>query len=65
MTTLAEFETFVIEDVVKCDALINSTLSGVKFVGFDCEWIAKGKISLIQVQNLKASIRYYGKLLLL
>lgn len=50
--TLPQFETFVIEDEITCDDLIKTKLSGVKFVGFDCEWIRKKKISLFQIATL-------------
>ena len=50
--TLPQFETFVIEDEITCNDLIKTKLSGVKFVGFDCEWIRKKKISLFQIATL-------------
>ena len=50
--SLPAFETFVIEDEVTCDDLIKKKLGGAKFVGFDCEWIKKKKISLLQIATL-------------
>ena len=46
------FETIIVEDVRVCDHLLREKLGGAKFVGFDCEWIAKKKISLLQIATL-------------
>jgi hypothetical protein len=50
--SLPNFETFVVEDEITCDDLIKTKLEGEKFVGFDCEWIRKNKISLLQIATL-------------
>ena len=51
MSQRLDFEAVVIEDVVQCDDMIQKFLTGIKFVGFDCEWISKNKISLIQIST--------------